>query len=97
MLSRLTAAIEGSASPRNPKVRTLARSEDDEILLVAWRSRLSSASSRPIPIPSSLTRISPFPPRNRETSIREARASREFSTNSLTIDAGLSTTSPAAI
>src|SRR5712692_10074739 len=66
-------------------------------LLVAWRCRLSRASSRPIPEPSSRTRTRRQPPSCRSTSTRPAPASSAFSTSSLTAAAGRSTTSPAAI
>ena len=55
---RLTEQIAGSASPRKPKLATPTRSAAFRILDVAWRSRASSASSRSIPEPSSLTRMS---------------------------------------
>ena len=42
-----TAAIVASASPRNPRVATRSRSAIEAILLVAWRSKASSASSGP--------------------------------------------------
>ena len=64
---------------------------------VAWRSKASSASSRFIPWPSSLTRIIRLPPASASTRIRPAPASSAFSSNSFTTDAGRSTTSPAAI
>ncbi len=73
-----------------------ARSSPVRILLVACRSRQSSASSRSIPVPSSTTRIIELPPRRIITSIFRAPASREFSTSSLTTEAGRSITSPAA-
>src|SRR5438128_1298038 len=66
-------------------------------LLVAWRCRLSCASSRPMPAPSSRTRTSLRPPSCRSTSMRRAPASSAFSTSSLTAAAGRSITSPAAI
>src|SRR3989441_8678168 len=44
--SRETAAIEGRASPRNPSVEISNRSSAERILLVAWRSKASNASSR---------------------------------------------------
>src|SRR5690606_33218517 len=53
--------------------------------------------SRPMPQPSSATRISVLPPLRTLTSMRVAAASRAFSTSSFTTDAGRSTTSPAAI
>ena len=54
-------------------------------------------SSGPMPQPSSLTRIKVLPPCAISTVIRRAPASIAFSTNSLTAEAGRSTTSPAAI
>ena len=94
---RETAAIEGSASPRKPKLATRLRSSALRILLVAWRSRQTTASSRLIPTPSSVTRTSRFPPPSIAISTLRARASSAFSTSSFTSDAGRSTTSPAAI
>src|SRR5262245_21282630 len=94
---RETEAIEGSASPRNPSVAMERRSLTSCSLLVAWRSKASMASSRDIPQPSSLIRIRRRPPAS--TSMRKfvEPASSEFSSSSLTTDAGRSTTSPAAI
>ena len=92
-----TEAIEGNASPRNPNVVTFNRSASVEIFDVACRSRLSRASSGDMPDPSSRTRIRSTPPPSTSTSMREAPASRAFSTSSLTADAGRSTTSPAAM
>ena len=96
-VNRLTEAILGNASPRNPNVRIPSKSEASRILLVAWRSSASSASSGPIPCPSSLTRIKERPPLSTLTSTFLAPASSAFSTSSFTTDAGRSTTSPAAI
>jgi len=50
-----TDAIEGSASPLNPSVTMPSRSSARRILLVAWRSTASTASSGSIPAPSSST------------------------------------------
>ncbi len=72
-------------------------SSTSRILLVAWASMASSASSRPMPLPLSRTAIRLRPPTAIETSIWVAPASTAFSTNSFTTDAGRSTTSPAAI
>ena len=94
---RDTDAMLASASPRNPIVLTLCRSAIDASLLVACRPRASASSSAGMPPPSSRTRIRSMPPRSSSTSMRVAPASRLFSTSSLTIDAGRSTTSPAAI
>src|SRR5260370_37319296 len=66
-------------------------------LLVACRWRLSSASSRAMPLPSSRTRTSRRPPSSNSTSMRVAPASSAFSTSSFTTAAGRSITSPAAI
>ena len=57
-----TDAIDGSASPRKPSVRMAARSSARRILLVAWRSIASRASSGSIPSPSSSTRTCFLPP-----------------------------------
>src|SRR6185437_6008135 len=96
-VSRDTAAIEGSASPRNPSVAIESKSSAVRSFDVACRSNASSASSCGIPLPSSVTRISRFPPDSTSTRTDFAPASSEFSTNSFTTDAGRSTTSPAAI
>jgi hypothetical protein len=96
-VKRLTLAMLGKASPRKPMVAMAARSSARWILLVAWRSRQSNASSRLIPIPSSTTRIKLRPPAWISTLTRPASASSAFSTNSFTTLAGRSTTSPAAI
>ena len=64
---------------------------------VAWRSKASSASSRLMPWPSSLMRISRRPPASTSTRMRLAPASSAFSSSSFTTEAGRSTTSPAAI
>jgi len=58
---------------------------------------MTGTSSGSIPDPSSLTSIFLFPPDTRFTYICLAPASIEFSISSFTTDAGLSTTSPAAI
>ncbi|OQC34204.1 MAG: hypothetical protein BWX64_02809 [Acidobacteria bacterium ADurb.Bin051] len=94
---RATAAIAASASPRKPRLPTRSRSAKLAILLVAWRSKARSASSPPIPQPSSRTAIRPLPPLSSSISIARAPASRAFSMSSLSTEAGRSTTSPAAI
>src|ERR1035438_1989624 len=94
---RETDAMEGSASPRNPRVAMESRSFTSRSLLVAWRSKASSASSRNMPQPSSTTRMSRRPPDSASTRKSVAPASSEFSRSSLTTEAGRSTTSPAAI
>ena len=96
-VNRETLAIDGSASPRNPSVRTCARSSKPAIFEVAWRSSASSASSWLMPEPLSRTSISFLPPFSRRTSMTVAPASMAFSTSSFTTEAGRSTTSPAAI
>ena len=95
--SRLTSAIEASASPRKPSVPTRNRSSASAILLVAWLARASGSSSGGMPPPLSTTRTISSPPCSTETSIRVAPASTAFSINSLTTLAGRSITSPAAI
>ena len=92
-----TDATLGSASPRKPIVVTDSRSSGEVSLLVAWRWKESRISSAGIPQPSSVTLMRSTPPPLISMSIRLAPASMEFSTNSLTTDAGRSTTSPAAI
>ncbi len=92
-----TAAIEGSASPRKPSVVNRNRSASVSILLVACRSTERKASSLDMPLPLSWIRISFLPPDSTSIRISSAPASREFSTSSLTTEAGRSTTSPAAI
>ena len=96
-VKRATEAMLGKASPRKPRVAMAARSSTRRILLVAWRSRLSRASSALMPRPSSSTRSSRLPPYSMVTLMRRASASSEFSTSSFTTEAGRSTTSPAAI
>src|SRR6266481_5162897 len=95
--SRDTEAMEGSASPRNPSVPMESRSLTSRNLLVAWRSKASMASSRDMPQPSSVTRISRRPPLSTSMRKRVPPASSEFSRSSLRTEAGRSTTSPAAI
>ena len=94
---RDTEAILASASPRKPNVATASRSCKSSILLVAWRLKAKANSVSAIPVPSSRTLISLTPPRSISISIRLAPASTLFSTNSLSTEAGRSTTSPAAI
>ena len=95
--SRETDAIEGKASPRKPSVEIESRSLTSRSLLVACRSKASRASSRNIPQPSSAMRIRRRPPDSTSTRNSLAPASSEFSSSSLTTEAGRSTTSPAAI
>ncbi len=97
MRTEATDAMLGSASPRKPSEVTRARSSAEASLLVACRSKDSRASSRLIPVPSSLTEIAAIPPSRITTRICVAMASSAFSTSSFTIEAGRSTTSPAAI
>ena len=94
---RETAAMLGIASPRNPSVVMEGRSEMDRILLVACLSKQRRRSSRFIPIPLSVTLMSPLPPFSILTVIRLDSASMLLSSNSLSTEAGLSITSPAAI
>ena len=95
-VSRLTEPIEGSASPRKPRVGMANRLSSGSFE-VACRSTARARSVASIPCPSSITVISVFPPLAIPTEIDLAPASSAFSTNSLTTDAGRSTTSPAAI
>ena len=94
---RLTLAMLGRASPRNPNVPRCPRSSAVRTLLVAWRSRARYRSSRAMPEPSSATSSSRLPPSSQATSRRRAPASRAFSTSSFRTEEGRSTTSPAAI
>src|SRR3954471_2514326 len=97
MERRATAAKEASASPRKPIVETASRSSRLAILLVAWRARARDNSSRAIPAPSSSTCTRRTPPSSSVTAMLVAPASRLFSSNSFSTEAGRSTTSPAAI
>ena len=60
--SRLTSAIEASASPRKPSVPTRNRSSASASLLVAWLATASGNSSAGMPQPLSTTRIISSPP-----------------------------------
>ena len=90
------APIEGSASPRKPRVAMLKRSSSASFE-VAWRSTASARSAAPMPAPLSVTRMSETPPAAVTTSMSVAPASSAFSTSSLTTLAGRSITSPAAM
>ena len=92
-----TLDMAASASPRKPSVPMASRPRSSASLLVAWRRKATPASSGDMPQPSSVTRISSAPPLFISTVMFLAPASIAFSTSSLTADAGLSTTSPAAI
>ena len=94
---RATELILAKASPRKPKLLTASKSSKLLILLVAWRLRDKARSSFSIPHPLSRIRINLTPPCSTSTLIVSAPASRLFSNNSFTTDAGRSTTSPAAI
>ncbi len=85
------------ASPLKPRVLMEKRSSSLYILLVAYLSRASMASSPFMPMPLSDTRIRDLPPFSISIMMRQACASRAFSTSSLTTENGRSTTSPAAI
>ena len=89
--------MEASASPRNPSVEMRNRSAAETSLEVAWRSTASARSASGMPDPSSATSINRRPASSTVTVMVRAPASRAFSTNSLTTEAGRSTTSPAAI
>ncbi len=95
-VSRATLAIEGSASPRKPRVAIADRSPLPSFD-VAWRSTARRSSAAVMPQPSSVTPMCSTPPASRSITIRAAPASIAFSTSSLTAEAGRSTTSPAAI
>ena len=93
---RATEEIEGKASPRNPKKLMLNKLSSGSFD-VACRSTAIGNSSLSIPLPLSETTIRLLPPSDKVTSTDVAPASIEFSTNSLTTEAGRSITSPAAI
>ncbi len=97
MSTSATAAILASASPRKPSVAIESKSSTRLILLVAYLPNAVSTSAEAIPLPSSVMRIDSSPPPRVSTLICLAPASSAFSTSSLTTEAGLSTTSPAAI
>ena len=97
IVTRETAAMLGSASPRKPNVPTDSRSSSLASLLVANRSNAVATSSSAMPTPLSVTRMYSMPPPLISTDSLVAPASREFSTSSLTTDMGRSVTSPAAI
>ena len=91
------AAILAKASPLKPIDVTLVISSATLILLVACLSKAISISSSAIPLPLSEILMKEIPPFFISTVIFVAPASIEFSTISLTTEAGLSITSPAAI
>ena len=92
-----TEAIDGRASPLNPKVLMENISSDVFILLVAWGRKAFFTSSGWIPSPSSIILIRVVPPSSISIVMFFEFASILFSTNSFTTEEGLSTTSPAAI
>ena len=96
IMSRATEPMDGSASPRKPKVTILVRSSAGS-LEVAWRSTHNARSPRSMPQPSSVTRISDNPPAAVTMSMARAPASTAFSASSFTTEAGRSMTSPAAM
>ena len=95
--TRETAAILGRASPRKPNEAISYRSSKSSILLVANRSKAKGTSSRGMPCPLSSIRTPAQPPFSNDIRTAVAPASREFSSSSLTMEAGRSMTSPAAI
>ena len=97
MVKRATELILASASPRKPRLTIASRSSRVWILEVAWRLSARASSSFTMPLPLSRTRIILAPPFSISISIRVAPESKLFSTSSFTTEAGLSTTSPAAI
>ena len=94
--SRAAAPIEGSASPRKPRV-AMRTSVSSLSLEVQCRCTASSKPSGVMPLPSSVTTMRAMPPASRRTAMRRAPASIAFSTSSLTAAAGRSITSPAAM
>ncbi len=73
------------------------KSSAERILLVACLLNARGTSEEEIPQPSSVILIRETPPLDISTVICFASASMEFSISSFTTEAGLSTTSPAAI
>ena len=92
-----TDVILANASPRNPSVSIVKRSSTVAILLVLYRLNAMGNSSPGIPHPLSVSCINCWPPFSTTMEICVAPASRLFSTNSFTTEAGRSTTSPAEI
>ena len=92
-----TAAILDNASPLNPNDDTVIRSSIERILLVECLKKANCIWDLSIPNPLSVTRIKDNPPSLISTVTAVDLASIEFSSSSFTIEAGLSTTSPAAI
>ena len=92
-----TAAIELRASPLKPRLSTVSKSSAVVILLVACLRKAVLISSGSIPQPLSVTRMKDIPPSLISTVTASAPASIAFSNSSLTILAGRSITSPAAI
>ena len=92
-----TAEILDKASPRKPREEIWSKSSTFWILLVACLKKARGTCSLGIPSPLSVTRIREIPPSLISTVTAVAPASMAFSTNSLTTEAGRSTTSPAAI
>ena len=95
-VSKETLAIDGKASPRNPKLVIRSRPSSDSFE-VACRSSARRISAGGIPQPSSVTSMSSSPPATSLIRIIADPASRAFSTSSLRALAGRSTTSPAAM
>ena len=91
-----TDEIEARASPRNPYVIRLKISSLVDIFDVACLSMESIISFFSIPDPLSEIFTS-LPPLKTSIFTESAPASKEFSKSSFIIEAGFSTTSPAAI
>ena len=91
------AAMEARASPLKPKL--LRRNKSSAILIfeVACLSQHMRASVTLMPRPLSMVWMSKIPPSLTMSLMSVAPASKEFSKSSLTTEAGLCTTSPAAI
>ena len=92
-----TCEIDASASPRKPNVSIFSRSSYSASLDVAKRSHTRAKSSRRTPWPLSWICSSLRPPPLASTEIEVAPASSEFSSISLSADAGRWMTSPAAM
>ena len=83
-----TAAIEASASPRNPMVWSVNKSAASRIFEVACRSNAIRASVAVIPEPLSSTCTEVRPASTTAMFMVVARASMAFSTSSFMMDAG---------
>ena len=89
--------MEGSASPRKPRVRMSSSCSAVFSFDVAWFSKASATWEGAMPQPLSVTRSESMPPFLMSMVTAVAPASMAFSISSLATDEGRSTTSPAAM